>query len=138
MARLGTGLRGETEGTLNAAFKQQVFDPPTPPFLTHAFLGGTHDPYRALAHITATIAYAPDDPAVALRTIAHSCGQTDTLASFLGTLLGAWYGAGRLSTLQSAGLDFQAELKVVEAILTDLFHFDLGQHVQIFSRLHSS
>jgi hypothetical protein len=136
--QLGTELRGETEGTLNTVFKQRVIDPPTPPFLTHAFMGGIHDPYRALAHITATIAYAPNDPAVALRTIAHSCGDTDTLASFLGTLLGAWYGAERLSAIQTEGLDFQAELDIVEANLTELFHFDLDQHVQIFSRLHSS
>ena len=138
MAQLGRELRGETEATLNTVFKQRVLDPPMPPFLDHAFLGGLHDPYRVLAQLTATIAYAPDDPATALRTIAHSCGNTATLASLLGSLLGAWYGAEQLSTLHTEGLDFQAELDIVETNLTELFHFDLGQHVQIFSRLHSS
>ena len=138
MARLGNELRSETEATLNTVFKQQVLDPPMPPFLNHAFLGGMHDPYRILAQLAATIAYAPDDPATALRTIAHSCGNTATLASLLGTLLGAWYGAERLSALHTEGLDFQAELDIVETNLTELFHFGLDQHVQIFSRLHSS
>ncbi|MCE2487732.1 MAG: ADP-ribosylglycohydrolase family protein [Desulfurellaceae bacterium] len=133
MAQLGRELRGETESTLNTVFKQRVLDPPMPPFLDHAFLGGLHDPYRVLAQLTATIAYAPDDPATALRAIAHSCGNTATLASLLGSLLGAWYGAEQLSTLHTEGLDFQAELDIVETNLTELFHFDLGQH-----GLHSS
>ena len=138
MARLGNELRGETGATLNTVFKQRVLDPPIPPFLSHALLGGIHDPYRILAQLAATIAYAPDDPAVALRTIAHGCGNTATLASLLGSLLGAWYGAERLSALHTEGLDFQAELDIVETNLTELFHFGLDQHVQIFSRLHSS
>ena len=111
MARLGNELRSETEATLNTVFKQRVLDPPMPPFLNHAFLGGIHDPYRILAQLAATIAYAPDDPATALRTIAHSCGNTATLASLLGTLLGAWYGAERLSALHTEGLDFPSRTR---------------------------
>ena len=137
MQELGTSLQGKTEATFNTAFKEQVIDPSHPPFLIQPFSGGVADSYCTLAQIAATIAYAKDDPALAVRTIAHSYGDTDAVASLLGTLIGVWYGEQRLYTAPSQGLDLRAEIELVEANLTELFHIDLAQRVQIFSRLHS-
>ena len=50
--------------------------------------------------------------------------------------MGAWYGAQGLYAAPSNGLDLRAEIEVVESNLTELCHLDLGQHVQIFSRLN--
>ena len=136
MQELGTELRGKTEATFNTAFKAQVLDPAQPPFLNQSFLGGVADPYRSLAQIAATIAYANDDPAAALRTFAHSYGDTDAIASMLGTLMGAWYGEQGLYAAQSEGVDLRAEIGVVESNLMELFHLDLEQRVQVFVRLH--
>lgn len=136
MQGLGTELRGKTEATFNTAFKERVIDPTYPPFMKQSFLGGVADPYRTLAQIAATIAYANDDPAAALRTIAYSYGDTDAIASLLGTLVGAWYGEQGLYTAPNQGVDLRAEIGVVESNLTELFHLDLDQRVQIFARLN--
>ena len=135
MQEFGTGLKGRTEATFNTAFKERVIDPPQPPFLHQSFLGGVADPYRTLAQIAATIAYANDDPAAALRTIAYSYGDTDAIASLLGTLMGAWYGEQGLYATPSQGVDLRTEIAVVESNLTELFHLDLDHQVQIFARL---
>ena len=103
--------------------------------MNQSFLGGMHDPYRALSHIVATIGYANNDPAAALRTIAYSFGDTDTTASFLGTLMGAWYGAKGLYAVSTAGVDFSTELNVVETCLAELFRINLTQRIQVFSRI---
>ena len=135
MQEFGTGLKGRTEATFNTAFKERVIDPSQPPFLNQSFLGGVADPYRTLAQIAATIAYANDDPAAALRTIAYSYGDTDAIASLLGTLMGAWYGEQGLYATPSQGVDLRTEIAVVESNLTELFHLDLDHQVQIFARL---
>jgi hypothetical protein len=136
MQELGTNLRGKTEATFNTAFKERVIDPAHPPFMNQSFLGGVADPYRTLAQIAATIAYANDDPAAALRTFAYSYGDTDAIASLLGMLMGAWYGEQGLYAAQSQGVDLRAEIGVVESNLTELFHLDLDHRVQIFARLN--
>ncbi len=138
MEELGTTLQAETERTFNNVFKQRVLDPPHPPFMDQPFLGGLHDPYRALSHIVATIGYVNNDPAAALRTIAYSFGDTDTTASFLGTLMGAWYGASRLYAVSTSGADFSTELDVVKTCLAERFRIDLSQRIQIFSRLRQT
>ena len=135
MQTLGKNLQGETEATFNTAFKEQVIDPAHPPFMNQSFLGGVADPYRTVAQIAATIAYANDDPAAVLRTFAYSYGDTDAIASLLGTLMGAWYGERGLYAAQSKGVDLRAEIAVVESNLTELFHLDLEQRVQVFVRL---
>ena len=136
MQGLGTDLQGKTEATFNTALKQQVIDPTHPPFMNLPFLGGIGDPYRTVAQIAATVAYANDDPAAALRTFAYSYGDTDAMASLLGTLMGAWYGEKGLYSAASEGVDLRAEMAIVESNLTELFHLDLDQRVQIFVRLN--
>ena len=136
MQELGTNLQGKTEATFNTAFKEQVIDPTHPPFMNQSFLGGVADPYRTLAQIAATIAYANDDPAATLRTFAHSYGDTDAIASLLGTLMGAWYGEKGLYAAPSEGVDLRAEIAIVESNLAELFHLDLDHHIQIFARLN--
>lgn len=136
MQGLGIDLKGKTEATFNTALKQRVIDPTHPPFMNLSFLGGVADPYRTVAQIAATVAHANDDPAAALRTLAYSYGDTDAIASLLGTLMGAWYGEKGLYVAASEGVDLRAEIAIVESNITELFDLDLDQRVQIFMKLN--
>ena len=87
------------------------------PFSTTPFWAGYTIPTAAWRSSQLRLPTRPTIQPRRCATIAHSCGNTATLASLLGTLLGAWYGAERLSALHN----FQAELDIVETNLTELF-----------------
>ena len=102
-----------------------------PPFMDEPFKWPEHDPFRMLAEIIAATVYAEGDPHRAIQVLAFSSGDSDTVCTFLGTLMGIWYGEPLL--LQNANL--VDDLQIVENVLTDKFEVDLNEHVNLFMSL---
>lgn len=136
MKELGTGYRGSPEEIFVSAFKTHVIDPIHPPFMEDSF-SGIFDPFRVIAQIVATVGFSGGDPALALRAIAYSIGDTDTTASFLGSLMGAWYGEQQLRRIETPGLLLGDELNIVEDVLVNLFKIDLNERARLFKSLRS-
>lgn len=134
MRELGVKHRGSSEETFVSAFKTIVIDPDFPPFMDTAF-SGIFDPFRFIAQIVATVEFSAGDPAIALRAIAYSIGDTDTTATFLGSLMGAWFGEKQLRNLKTPGLILNDELNTVEDVLDNLFEIDLDERARLFELL---
>lgn len=140
MKKLGSEYRHLPEDVFAKAFKEKVLEPTNPPFMQDSFsrwYGGNFDPFRFLAQIVATVEFSAGDPVLALRSIAYSFGDTDTTATFLGSLMGVWYGEKQLRCLETPELDFNDELTVVENVLEDIFNIDLNERVKLFESLRS-
>ncbi len=138
MKKLGSEYRGLPEEVFVKAFKEQVIEPDNPPFMRESFskwFGGNFDPFRFLAQIVATVEFSAGDPALALRSIAYSFGDTDTIATFLGSLMGVWYGEQQLRNLDTPGLVFNDELTIVENVLEKIFSIDLDERARLFESL---
>ena len=92
MTELGKGLRGQTAHEFMVAFEATVVDPVHPPFIDVPFQQPIFDPLRMLAEIYAAAAYALGDPVHAMQPLAFGSGDSDTVCSMFGMLLGIWFG----------------------------------------------
>ena len=131
MTELGKGLRGQTPHEFMTAFEAAVVEPTHPPFMEDSFQGGIFDPLRLLAEMYAATAYSEGNPVRAIQPLAFGSGDSDTVCSMLGSLLGIWFGENALRQHN----DFDADLTVVEDLLHQPFQVDLNQHVALFKQL---
>ena len=131
MSELGKSLRGQTPHELMTAFEAAVVKPTHPPFMDTKFEGGIFDPLRMIAEMFAAAAYANGDPVRAIQPLAFGSGDSDTVCSFFGVLLGIWFGETALR--QHTELD--TDLTAVERLLSQTFQVDLNQHVALFMQL---
>ena len=133
MTELGKGLRGQTSHEFMLAFEAAVVEPIHPPFMDDSFQGEIFDPLRMIAEIFAAAAYAEGDPIRTIQPLAFGSGDSDTVCSMLGSLLGIWFGENALR--QHTDLD--ADLTIVEDLLHETFQIDLNQHVALFMQLRN-
>lgn len=93
--RIGLGLTPLDEDDFLRKLKDLVFDAPRPKEIRPGF--GNYDPLKFLRMFAAVVAYAGDDVAKALRLLACSVGDSDTMPALLGAIIGAWCGETELA-----------------------------------------
>ena len=133
MSDLGERMRGKSPYEFVAAFEQSVVVSPSPPFMNEPFKNALYDPFRMLAEIYAAAVYAEGDPNRSIRPFAFGSGDSDTVCTFFGTLLGIWFGENQLR--QNEVLD--ADLTNVEKVLQESFDVNLYERVELFMQLRS-
>ena len=132
MSELGDSLRGSSPHEFMVSFEQAVVVPnQPPPFMDEPFKWPEHDPFRMLAEMIAATVYAEGDPHRAIQVLAFSSGDSDTVCTFLGTLMGIWF--GEESLLQNANLT--DDLTTVERVLTTVFEINLEELIHTFRSL---
>ena len=128
MTELGKSSRGQTPHEFMLAFEAAVVKPTHPPFMDVTFEGAIFDPLRMIAEMYAAAAYANGDPVHAIQPLAFGSGDSDTVCSLFGVLLGIWFG----ETALRQHTDLDADLTIVEQLLRETFKVDLNQHVRLF------
>lgn len=119
---------GEWRGLSEAAFLERMQrDIYAPGVQTSVF-----DPLLFFRQITAAVLYAGADPHRALQLLAASPGDADTLPSFLGTILGAWYGVDGLNRLSTT---LAEDLRAQQDFLEKVFGLSLKERVACFTQL---
>ncbi|MBX2819806.1 MAG: ADP-ribosylglycohydrolase family protein [Rhodothermaceae bacterium] len=117
--RIGMENQSKPEGDYLEITKKEIYDAPLPS--NRDSIGfRVFDPILFFKQITASIAYSGSDIQKALRLLASSPGDADTLPSMLGTLAGAWAGHASLQQLSNALKD---DLEEVDKTLTTLFDY---------------
>jgi len=66
----------------------------------------------------AAVTFAQDDDGLLLRTLASSAGDCDTMASMMGSIMGARYGRVLCGDIQNNGKTLEADLKKIETAKT--------------------
>lgn len=90
------------------------------------------DPLLFFRQITAAVLYAGENPHQALQLLAASPGDADTVPSFLGTVVGAWYGEQALRTYDPI---VAQDLSAQGAFLETVFETSLADRIACFSAL---
>jgi len=83
----------------------------------------------------AAVTFAQDDDGLLLRTLASSAGDCDTMASMMGSIMGARYGRVLCGDIQNNGKTLEADLKKIETVLAKEFDADLKNSAQVFEKL---
>lgn len=104
------------------------------PFMKRPFKRPVFDPFRFLAQIIASASYSSGNVAQAIKLLSFSGGDSDTMATFLGSIAGAWQGYDQLSNFGGLGRD----LEIVEQTIRTLFNIDLDEHIRLFESLIQS
>lgn len=133
MWELGRNVRHQSPQQFMIVFEQTVIQPSHPPFMETPFVNPLHDPFRMLAEIYAAVAYAEGDPFRTIQPLAFGSGDSDTVCTFLGTLIGARFGYKSLHEHS----DLTEDLETIESVLKDILEIDLNKHVEIFLKLHT-
>jgi len=131
MTNFGVEQRGKSAHDFMVAFEEFVIKPDNPPFMSESFKCLRFDPFRFLAEIFSSTAYAEGDPYVSIQPLAFGSGDSDTVTSFLGTLMGAWYGEKALKS----NFNLTSDLQTLERVLSEVFKIDLQKQANIFLRL---
>ena len=104
---------------------KQVFDEELPLLPSQTERGDfrSFDPLLFLKMMAASVAYSDGDVQQALRVLAVAPGDSDTMASQLGSLIGAWSGEDGLRNLDP---DLAADLDQVEGAILDQYNIRLS------------
>jgi len=132
MTKIGKDERGKGPHDFMVSMENQLLGT-LPPFMDIPFADKVFDPFRFLAEMYASLAYAEGRPFEAMQPLAFGSGDTDTVTTFLGTLMGAWYGESALRADARLSNDFE----VVEKMLNKTFKIDLDQCTALFDALIS-
>ena len=124
---LGVEFRGQDESHFMEALAQRVYHGSDWPY------GRNIDPFFFLLQITSVLSFARD-PLQALRALAWGVGDSDTVASQLGSLLGARLGYQYLLSLQDADVLLADEFQTLHNVLYSIFDLDLDSRVDVFLR----
>ena len=118
---LGTENQQQSERAFLDIMQTEIYEAPLPSNRdTVGFR--VFDPLLFLKQITASVAYSGPDTTKALRLLASSPGDADTLPSMLGTLVGAWAG---YNVLIDSNTSLDADLLEVEHTLSASFGYDV-------------
>ncbi len=93
---------------------------------------GNFDPALFVGQMAAAVGYAGGDLRKALRVLAVGPGDSDTVPSFLGSIMGGWCGERRLRALDAG---FAADLDAVRDWLKNNYGVDLGAIAECLATL---
>jgi hypothetical protein len=127
--RVGLDARDLPGAAFTEALAERIYQPRKHQ-LAHDF--ANFDPALFLAMMTAAVAWAGDDPIAALRALARSPGDADTMPSFLGTIAGARLGHAGLRELSATLAD---DLAAQRTTIEGLFAIDLGDRAARFAAI---
>jgi len=127
--RIGTASRGLAGDGFVQRLGEEIYRPRLQR-LDHGL--ANFDPAMFLAMMAGAVAWAEDDPLAALRVLARSPGDADTMPSFLGTIIGARLGAARLHEI-SPGLS--EDLGAMRNTVEGLFGIDLAERAACLTQL---
>ena len=83
----------------------------------------------------AVVTYAKEDDALILRILASAAGDSDTMASMMGSMMGARYGRTLCGKIASLGKLIESDLKAIEAVLSQDFEVELAESAKVFEGL---
>lgn len=128
MIALGRRCRGGSELAFVEALKAEAYDHSDwfNPRLKN------FDPMLFWMQMIAASSFSPADPVAAIRVLAGSAGDADTVPTMLGTMIGAYYGLQPMLGMTSAGISFGEELMEVRGCLEDLFEITVEGEAQLF------
>ena len=128
MQKLGGDLQNASELNFVTELKHRVYDHSDwfNPRLKN------FDPLLFWMQMVAATAYGGSDPICALRVLAASAGDADTVPSVLGSLIGTYYGLREMFSLRSLDLRFGDELMKVQDYLNTLLGVNLLEESELF------
>ena len=88
--------------------------------------------------MSAAVTYAGDDDGLILRTLASAAGDSDTMASMMGSMMGARYGRVLCGSIENRGRTLESDLRTIEAVLAQDFEADLSESAEVFASLGGS
>ena len=93
------------------------------------------DPVLLWRQFWGALSFADASPLRALATISAGPGDSDTVASFTGTIFGALYGRDRLMNETLNGVGLGTEMTLMEGNLQRLFRADVGDRARMLVSL---
>lgn len=127
--RHGTESRGIDPAEFTSLLEEEVHQPRT---RRNAHGLASFDPALFLEMMSAAAAYAGADTHLALRILARAPGDSDTMPSILGTIMGARIGADRLSDWSDAMAE---DLAAMRATVEQTFDISFEQRARCLANL---
>jgi hypothetical protein len=129
---VGREFKGQEDHAFMEAFKRRVYSDSQWPFhYSQNSWRRNIDPLLFLMQVIAALAFA-EDPMQALRVLAWGVADSDTVASVLGSLLGARLGYQQLLGLTSGGVRLADEFQAISDVLASIYGLDLDSRVEVF------
>ena len=79
--------------------------------------------------------FAGEDDGLLLRTLASCAGDSDTMASMMGSIMGACYGRQSCGKIMSGDRSLEQDLIRIENVLSEDFQVNLNESATVFERL---
>lgn len=135
MWRFGGAQRGISGYRFLAVLHDALSHHPGAPFNARESVLRSFDPLLFWMQIVACVAYTDQNPLEALGLLSSASGDSDTVASVFGVLLGAWSGFRQLERMATPNTPLASELQIIERTLKTLFNVDMSERVELFGRL---
>ena len=132
MIHFGEAHRTKSGYLFLETFRTQIYGDASQPFNDSPPHLKNYHPLLFWMQITSTLAYAHDRPLEALRILSAGVGDTDTLASMLGSMMGAWMGHQQISEGYIGDTPLKNEFEALSQNLRTLYCTDIEDRVALF------
>ncbi len=132
MVHFGKVHRPNSGHTFLKTFRAQIYTDTALPFHTSPSHLKNYHPLLFWVQIISTLAYTADRPFEALRILSAGVGDTDTVASILGSIMGTWMGYDQVYEGCIGDTPLKKECDAISQNSRTLYCTDLEDRVDLF------
>lgn len=132
MVHFGKVHRPDSGYTFLKTFRAQIYTDTALPFHTSPSHLKNYHPLLFWVQIISTLAYTADRPFEALRILSAGVGDTDTVASILGSIMGTWMGYDQVYEGCIGDTPLKKECDAISQNSRTLYCTDLEDRVELF------